>query len=111
MDDTDLGRSGVSVADSARHHELRVFTSEADAQTIMDAAHEHGIELLRHLQHYGRPGRGRHQLRSSAADGGGSGRRDRTVLATSCTGGKGEWPNDRLPSAPNIRRARQETLR
>ncbi len=41
----------------------------------------------------------------------GSGRRDRTVLATKLYGGKGEWPNDRFLSALNIRRACEESLR
>jgi NDP-hexose 2,3-enoyl reductase len=41
----------------------------------------------------------------------GSGRRDRTVLATKLYGGKGEWPNDRFLSAFNIRRACEESLR
>src|SRR5450631_3294199 len=41
----------------------------------------------------------------------GSGRRDRTVLATKLYGGKGEWPNDRFLSAVNIRRACDDSLR
>jgi NDP-hexose 2,3-enoyl reductase len=41
----------------------------------------------------------------------GTGRRDRTVLATKLYGGKGEWPNDRFLSALNIRRACEESLR
>ena len=41
----------------------------------------------------------------------GSGRRDRTVLATKLYGGKGEWPNDRFLSALNIRRACDDSLR
>ncbi len=42
---------------------------------------------------------------------GGSGRRDRTVLATKLYGGKGDWPNDRFLSALNIRRACEDSLR
>src|SRR5262249_7819406 len=43
--------------------------------------------------------------------GGGQGRRDKIVLATKLYGGKGEWPNDSLLSAVNIRRSCEASLR
>jgi len=88
------------------------FTSEADAQTIMDAAHEHGINFFDTSNTYGRPrAEGVTESIVGRWMAGGSGRRDRTVLATKLYGGKGEWPNDRFLSALNIRRACEESLR
>jgi aryl-alcohol dehydrogenase-like predicted oxidoreductase len=44
MDYTHLGRSGVSVSRLCLGTmNFGAITSEADAQVIMDAAHEHGI--------------------------------------------------------------------
>jgi aryl-alcohol dehydrogenase-like predicted oxidoreductase len=88
------------------------FTSEADAQPIMDAAHEHGINFFDTSNTYGQP---RAEGVTESIIGrwlaAGSARRDRTVLATKLYGGKGEWPNDRFLSALNIRRACEDSLR
>jgi hypothetical protein len=47
MDYTHLGRSGVSVSRLCLGTmNFGAITSEADAQTIMDAAHEHGINFF-----------------------------------------------------------------
>jgi aryl-alcohol dehydrogenase-like predicted oxidoreductase len=88
------------------------FTSEADAQPIMDAAHEHGINFFDTSNTYGQP---RAEGVTESIIGrwlaAGSARRDRTVLATKLYGGQGEWPNDRFLSALNIRRACEDSLR
>jgi aryl-alcohol dehydrogenase-like predicted oxidoreductase len=88
------------------------ITSEADAQPIMDAAHEHGINFFDTSNTYGQP---RAEGVTESVIGrwlaAGSGRRDRTVLATKLYGGKGDWPNDRFLSALNIRRACEDSLR
>jgi aryl-alcohol dehydrogenase-like predicted oxidoreductase len=113
MDYTHLGRSGVSVSRLCLGTmNFGAFTSEADAQTIMDAAHEHGINFFDTSNTYGRPrAEGVTESIVGRWIAGGSGRRDRTVLATKLYGGKGEWPNDRFLSALNIRRACEESLR
>ena len=113
MDYTHLGRSGVSVSRLCLGTmNFGAITSEADAHTIMDAAHEHGINFFDSSNTYGQP---RAEGVTESVIGrwmaAGSGRRDRTVLATKLYGGKGEWPNDRFLSALNIRRACEESLR
>jgi aryl-alcohol dehydrogenase-like predicted oxidoreductase len=113
MDYTHLGRSGVSVSRLCLGTmNFGAITSETDAHTIMDAAHEHGINFFDSSNTYGQP-RAEGVTESvigrwMAAAGG---RRDRTVLATKLYGGKGEWPNDRFLSALNIRRACEDSLR
>jgi aryl-alcohol dehydrogenase-like predicted oxidoreductase len=113
MDYTHLGRSGVSVSRLCLGTmNFGAFTSEADAQPIMDAAHEHGINFFDTSNTYGQP---RAEGVTESIIGrwlaAGSARRDRTVLATKLYGGKGEWPNDRFLSALNIRRACEDSLR
>jgi aryl-alcohol dehydrogenase-like predicted oxidoreductase len=112
MDYTHLGRSGVSVSRLCLGTmNFGAITSEADAQVIMDAAHENGINFFDTSNTYGQP---RAEGVTESVIGrwiaAGSGRRDRTVLATKLYGGKGEWPNDRFLSALNIRRACEESL-
>ena len=78
----------------------------------MDAAHEHGINFFDTSHTYRQP---RAEGVTESVVGrwlaAGSGRRDRTVLATKLYGGKGEWPNDRFLSALNIRRACDASLK
>jgi aryl-alcohol dehydrogenase-like predicted oxidoreductase len=113
MDYAHLGRSGVSVSRLCLGTmNFGAITREADAHVIMDAAHEHGINFFDTSNTYGQP---RAEGVTESVIGRwmavGSGRRDRTVLATKLYGGKGEWPNDRFLSAFNIRRACEESLR
>jgi aryl-alcohol dehydrogenase-like predicted oxidoreductase len=113
MEYTHLGRSGVAVSRLCLGTmNFGAITSEADAQPIMDAAHEHGINFLDTSNTYGQP---RAEGVTESVIGrwlaAGSGRRDRTVLATKLYGGKGDWPNDRFLSALNIRRACEDSLR
>jgi aryl-alcohol dehydrogenase-like predicted oxidoreductase len=113
MDYTHLGRSGVSVSRLCLGTmNFGAITSEADAETIMDAAHEHGINFFDSSNSYGQPrAEGVTESIIGRWMAAGSGRRDRTVLATKLYGGKGEWPNDRFLSALNIRRACDDSLR
>src|ERR1039458_4107584 len=113
MDYTHLGRSGVSVSRLCLGTmNFGAITSEADAQAIMDAAHEHGINFFDSSNSYGQPrAEGVTESIIGRWMAAGSGRRDRTVLATKLYGGKGEWPNDRFLSALNIRRACDDSLR
>ena len=113
MEYTHLGRSGVAVSRLCLGTmNFGAATSEADAQPIMDAAHEHGINFFDTSNTYGQP---RAEGVTESVIGrwlaAGSGRRDRTVLATKLYGGKGDWPNDRFLSALNIRRACEDSLR
>ena len=56
MDYTHLGRSGVSVSRLCLGTmNFGAITGEADARTIMDAAHEHGINFFDTSNTYGRP--------------------------------------------------------
>ena len=113
MDYTHLGRSGVSVSRlGLGTMNFGAITSEADAQAIMDAAHENGINFFDSSNTYGQPrAEGVTESIIGRWMAAGSGRRDRTVLVTKLYGGKGEWPNDRFLSALNIRRACEESLR
>ncbi|WP_163548640.1 aldo/keto reductase [Candidatus Frankia nodulisporulans] len=115
-----LGRSGLSVSRLCLGTmNFGPLTSEADAHTIMDAAHGYGINFFDTANAYG--------LRSAGTSGQGEGRgytesiigrwfaqgggrRERTVLATKVYGAMGEWPNEGRLSALNIRRALDASL-
>ncbi|HWG61574.1 MAG TPA: aldo/keto reductase [Streptosporangiaceae bacterium] len=113
MEYTHLGRSGLSVSRLCLGTmNFGAYTSEADAQTIMATAHEHGINFFDTANTYGRPrAEGVSEQIIGRWMAAGSGRRDRTVLATKLYGGKGDWPNDRFLSALNIRRSCEDSLR
>ena len=110
MDYRHLGRTGLQVAplvlgtmNFGRH------TTEADSHTIMDAAHENGLNFFDTANRYGtQPGETEEILGRWFAQGGG--RRERTVLATKLYGQMGDWPNEGKLSALNIRRAADASL-
>jgi NDP-hexose C3-ketoreductase / dTDP-4-oxo-2-deoxy-alpha-D-pentos-2-ene 2,3-reductase len=113
MDYTHLGRSGVSVSRICLGTmNFGSFTDVPDAHQIMDRALDQGINFWDTANTYGRPrAEGvTEQIIGEwlAAD---AGRRDKIVLATKLYGGKGEWPNDSLLSAVNIRRSCEDSLR
>jgi NDP-hexose C3-ketoreductase / dTDP-4-oxo-2-deoxy-alpha-D-pentos-2-ene 2,3-reductase len=113
MDYTHLGRSGVSVSRICLGTmNFGAATAPADAHVIMDRALEEGINFWDTANTYGRP-RAEGVTEQVIGDWfrGGSGRRDKVVLATKLYGGSGEWPNDRFLSAVNIRRACEDSLR
>ncbi|MEV6159607.1 aldo/keto reductase [Nonomuraea sp. NPDC052129] len=113
MEYTHLGRSGLSVSRLVLGTmNFGQDTSEDDSHTIMDRAHEHGINFFDTANVYGVPqGEGvTEQIigRWFATSGG---RRDKTVLATKLYLPTGTWPNERFMSALNIRRAFEASLR
>src|ERR1700759_5012063 len=120
-----LGRSGLSVSRICLG--TRTFgplTPAAEAEAIMDHAHEIGINFFDTANRYGGaqspPGA---LAQHDAAHAGwtediigdwfasGDGRRERTVLATKLYGAMGDWPNEGKLSALNIRRACDASLR
>jgi aryl-alcohol dehydrogenase-like predicted oxidoreductase len=120
MQYTQLGRTGLSVSRLCLGTmNFGPLTSEVDAHSIMDSAHEHGINFFDTANVYG--------LRSAGVSGlgqgmgyteeiigrwiaQGGGRRERTVLATKVYGAMGDWPNEGRLSALNIRRALDASL-
>jgi aryl-alcohol dehydrogenase-like predicted oxidoreductase len=113
MDYTHLGRSGLKVSRLCLGTmNFGWKTEEADAHTIMDRAHEHGINFFDTANVYGwgeNRGRTEEIIGNWFAKGGG--RRERTVLATKVYGAMGDWPNEGKLSALNIRRAADASLR
>ncbi|TVT49882.1 aldo/keto reductase [Amycolatopsis rhizosphaerae] len=113
MEYTRLGRSGLSVSRLVLGTmNFGAETSEEDSHTIMDRAHEHGINFFDTANVYGRkPGEGFTEQILGRWFAQGGGRRDRTVLATKVYLPMGEWPNESHLSALNIRRACDASLK
>ncbi|NJP91934.1 aldo/keto reductase [Nonomuraea sp. FMUSA5-5] len=113
MNYTQLGRSGLSVSRLVLGTmNFGPQTSEADSHTIMDRAHEHGINFFDTADVYGRtPGDGATEEIIGRWFAKGGGRRDRTVLATKLYLPTGDGPNDRFLSALHIRRAAEASLK
>ncbi|WP_156756658.1 aldo/keto reductase [Actinokineospora pegani] len=111
MEYTNLGRSGLSVSRLVLGTmNFGPETSEEDSRTIMDQAHEHGINFFDTANVYGgTKGLTEEIIGRWFALGGG--RRDKTVLATKLYGPMGDWPNDNKLSALNIRRAADASLK
>ncbi|HWM01975.1 MAG TPA: aldo/keto reductase [Actinophytocola sp.] len=110
---TQLGRSGLSVSRLVLGTmNFGPETSEEDSHTIMDRAHEHGINFFDTANVYGwKKGEGVTENIIGRWLAKGDGRRDRTVLATKLYGSMSDWPNDTFLSALNIRRAADASLR
>src|SRR5215213_3258320 len=108
-----LGRSGLKVSPLCLGTmNFGPQTREADSHAIMERAHEHGINFFDTANRYGGskgPGTTEQIIGRWFATGGG--RREKTVLATKLYGSMGDWPNENLLSALNIRRAAEESLR
>jgi aryl-alcohol dehydrogenase-like predicted oxidoreductase len=113
MDQTHLGRSGLSVSRLCLGTmNFGWKTEEDDAHAIMDRAHTEGVNFFDTANVYGfEAGKGRTEevLGSWFASGGG--RRERTVLATKVYGSMSDWPNDTFLSARNLIRSCDESLR
>jgi aryl-alcohol dehydrogenase-like predicted oxidoreductase len=125
MEYTHLGRSGLRVSRLCLGTmNFGPLTPPADAHTIMDRAHELGINFFDTANRYGGeaspPGQVANNDQSHVgwteeiigdwfASGGG--RRERTVLATKLYGAMSDWPNESMLSALNIRRACDASLR
>ena len=113
MDYTHLGRGGVSVSRLCLGTmNFGAFTEPPAAHQIMDRALEQGVNFFDTANTYGRP-RAEGVTEQIVGDWfrARPGRRDQVVLATKLYGGKGEWPNDSLLSAVNIRRSCEASLR
>jgi aryl-alcohol dehydrogenase-like predicted oxidoreductase len=113
MDQTHLGRSGLSVSRLCLGTmNFGPETSEEDSHAIMDRAHTEGVNFFDTANVYGfAAGKGRTEeiLGTWFAQGGG--RRERTVLATKVYGSMSDWPNDTFLSARNLVRSADESLR
>jgi aryl-alcohol dehydrogenase-like predicted oxidoreductase len=125
MEYTHLGRSGLLVSRLCLGTmNFGPLTPPDDAHTIMDRAHELGINFFDTANRYGgaasppgqvanndesHPGWTEEIIGDWFASGGG--RRERTVLATKLYGAMDDWPNESMLSALNIRRACDASLR
>jgi aryl-alcohol dehydrogenase-like predicted oxidoreductase len=113
MEYTHLGRTGLSVSRLCLGTmNFGPVTTEEDSFTIMDRAHEHGINFFDTANVYGwKRGEGVTEQIIGRWFAQGDGRRERTVIATKLYGDMGDWPNDSKLSALNIRRACDASLR
>jgi aryl-alcohol dehydrogenase-like predicted oxidoreductase len=100
------------------------LTPPVEAHAIMNQAHELGVNFFDTANRYGRPDGPPGQAAQNPTGhagwteeiigdwfAGGSGRRERTVLATKLYGEMGTWPNDGKLSALNIRQACDASLK
>ncbi len=113
MEFTRLGRTGLKVSRLCLGTmNFGPQTAEADANRIMDRAHEHGINFFDTADVYGwKRGEGwTEQIVGRWFKSGGA-RRDKTVLATKVYGPMGDWPNESRLSALHIVRACEGSLR
>jgi aryl-alcohol dehydrogenase-like predicted oxidoreductase len=108
-----LGRSGLQVSRLCLGTmNFGPQTSEDDSHTIMDKAHDLGINFFDTANVYGwKKGQGLTEQIIGRWFAKGDGRRERTVIATKLYGSMSDWPNDTFLSARNIRRACDESLR
>ena len=112
MDYTHLGRTGLRVSRLCLGTmNFGPVTSQDDAFTIMDRAHEVGINFFDTANVYGwGENKGLTETIIGRWFAQGGGRRDRTVMATKLYGDMDEWPNAGKLSALNIRRACDASL-
>lgn len=112
MDYTHLGRSGLKVSRLCLGTmNFGPQTTEPDSFSIMDSAHEYGINFFDTANVYGGDlGRGVTETILGKWFEQGGGRRERTVLATKLYGDMTQWPNEGKLSALNIRRALDASL-
>jgi len=113
MEYTHLGRTGLSVSRVCLGTmNFGPVTSQADADVIMDHAHEHGINFFDTANVYGwKRGEGITENIIGRWLKQGGGRREKIELATKVYGVMGDWPNEGRLSAYHIRRACEESLR
>ncbi len=112
MEFTHLGRTGLTVSRLCLGTmNFGPHTTEPDAHSIMDSAHQQGINFFDTANAYGRPqGVGTTEQIIGRWFAQAGGRRERTVLATKLYGDMGDWPNEGKLSALNIRRALDASL-
>jgi aryl-alcohol dehydrogenase-like predicted oxidoreductase len=113
MEYTHLGRTGLTVSRLCLGTmNFGPQTEEADAFSIMDSAHENGINFFDTANVYGQhKGRGATEEILGRYFAQGGERREKTVLATKVYGNMTDYPNEGKLSALNIRRALDASLR
>ena len=113
MEYTHLGRTGLTVSRLCLGTmNFGPETSESDSHTIMDSAHDRGINFFDTANAYGGDkGKGATEEIVGRWFAGGGGRREKTVLATKLYGDMDPWPNNGKLSALNIRRALDASLK
>ncbi len=113
MEYTQLGRSGLKVSRLVLGTmNFGPQTTENDSHTIMDHAHDVGINFFDTANVYGwKKGEGVTEQIVGRFFAKGGGRRERTVIATKLYGSMGDGPNETFLSALNIRRACEASLK
>ena len=113
MEYTHLGRTGLLVSRIILGTmNFGGLTPEAEAHTLMDSAHDQGINFFDTANRYGGSlGHGATEELIGRWFAKGGGRREKTVLATKLYGAMGDWPNESKLSALNIRNALDASLR
>ena len=113
MEFTQLGRTGLKVSRLCLG--TMNFGPQSDEQTafaIMDKALELGINFFDTANVYGRKkGEGVTEQIVGRWFAQGGGRREKVVMATKVYGHMGDWPNQRLLSALNIRQSLEGSLK
>jgi aryl-alcohol dehydrogenase-like predicted oxidoreductase len=110
---THLGRSGLTVSRICLGTmNFGPFTTEADSHSIMDSAHENGINFFDTANAYGRTaGKGATETIVGNWFAKGGGRREKTVIATKLYADMTDWPNGGKLSALNIRQSIDASLK
>ena len=113
MEYTQLGRTGLQVSRFCLGTmNFGTHTSEEDAFSIMDKAHDLGINFFDTANVYGRPrGEGVTESIIGRWFAQGGGRREKTVIATKVYGHITDWPNQSRLSALHIRAACEASLK
>ncbi len=113
---TQLGRTGLRVSPLCLGTmNFGPQTEEQDAFAIMDRAHELGLNFFDTANRYGQMSGHGHLGATEEIIGRwfaqGSGRREKTVIATKVYGPMGDWPNFGGVNALTLRRACEASLR
>ena len=110
---THLGRSGLTVSRICLGTmNFGPFTTEADSHSIMDSAHDSGINFFDTANAYGRTaGKGATETIVGNWFAKGGGRREKTVIATKLYADMTDWPNGGKLSALNIRQSIDASLK
>jgi aryl-alcohol dehydrogenase-like predicted oxidoreductase len=110
---THLGRSGLTVSRICLGTmNFGPFTTEADSHSIMDSAHDNGINFFDTANAYGRTaGKGATETIVGNWFAKGGGRREKTVIATKLYADMTDWPNGGKLSALNIRQSIDASLK
>src|SRR5512140_1892268 len=113
MEFTQLGRTGLKVSRLCLGTmNFGPLSDEQTAFAIMDKALDLGINFFDTANVYGRKkGEGVTEQIVGRWFAQGGGRREKVVLATKVYGNMGDWPNQRLLSALNIRQAVDGSLK